>query len=79
MPIATRLSRTPSSAEFAARAAPFSNPLKDTTDGLRGFEITDPDGHVFFLGRPREAPEDDFAEQFTKARGKVQADLKLGC
>ena len=39
-------------AEFARRGAPFSNPLKDTSDGLRGFEITDPDGHVVFFGRP---------------------------
>jgi catechol 2,3-dioxygenase-like lactoylglutathione lyase family enzyme len=41
-------------AEFAGRGAPFSNPLKDTTDGLRGFEITDPDGYVVFFGRPRQ-------------------------
>jgi catechol 2,3-dioxygenase-like lactoylglutathione lyase family enzyme len=41
-------------AEFAARGAPFSNPLKDTADGLRGFEVTDPDGYVVFFGRPRE-------------------------
>ena len=40
-------------AEFAGRSAPFSNPLKDTTDGLRGFEITDPDGYVLFFGRPK--------------------------
>lgn len=41
-------------AEFTERGAPFSNPLQDTTDGLRGFEITDPDGYVIFFGRPRE-------------------------
>ena len=41
-------------AEFSERGAPFSSPLKDTTDGLRGFEITDPDGYVLFFGRPRE-------------------------
>ena len=41
--------------EFAERGAPFSNPLKDTADGLRGFEITDPDGYVVFFGRPRDA------------------------
>ena len=41
-------------AEFAERGAPLSSPLKDTTDGLRGFEITDPDGYVLFFGRPRE-------------------------
>ena len=40
-------------AEFAGRGAEFSNPLKDTADGLRGFEITDPDGYVLFFGRPR--------------------------
>ena len=40
-------------AEFAERGASFSSPLKDTSDGLRGFEITDPDGYVLFFGRPR--------------------------
>ncbi len=40
--------------EFAACGASFSNPLKDTADGLRGFEITDPDGYVLFFGRPRK-------------------------
>ena len=40
-------------AEFAARGVLFSNPLKDTSDGLRGFEVTDPDGYVLFFGRPR--------------------------
>lgn len=43
-------------AEFAARfadtGATFSEPLKDTNDGLRGFEISDPDGYVLFFGRP---------------------------
>jgi len=33
--------------------AAFSMPLKDTHDGLRGFEISDPDGYVLFFGRPR--------------------------
>lgn len=42
-------------AEFAERGAPFSSPLKDTSDGLRGFEITDPDGYVLFFGRPRDS------------------------
>jgi catechol 2,3-dioxygenase-like lactoylglutathione lyase family enzyme len=41
-------------ADFAGRGATFSAPLKDTHDGLRGFEITDPDGYVLFFGRPRE-------------------------
>ena len=44
-------------AEFADRfsdgEAAFSRPLKDTQDGLRGFEIRDPDGYVLFFGRPR--------------------------
>jgi catechol 2,3-dioxygenase-like lactoylglutathione lyase family enzyme len=40
-------------AEFAEHGATFSVPLKDTNDGLRGFEICDPDGYVLFFGRPR--------------------------
>lgn len=40
-------------AEFADHGAVFSAPLKDTHDGLRGFEIMDPDGYVLFFGRPR--------------------------
>jgi catechol 2,3-dioxygenase-like lactoylglutathione lyase family enzyme len=39
-------------AEFAEHGAEFSVPLKDTSDGLRGFEICDPDGYVLFFGRP---------------------------
>src|SRR6185437_12740125 len=31
-------------ADFVAHGAAFSVPLKDTNDGLRGFEVTDPDG-----------------------------------
>lgn len=40
-------------AEFADRGAAFSSPLRDTHDGLRGFELSDPDGYVLFFGRPR--------------------------
>jgi catechol 2,3-dioxygenase-like lactoylglutathione lyase family enzyme len=40
-------------AELDARGVVFSDPLKDTHDGLRGFEICDPDGYVLFFGRPR--------------------------
>jgi catechol 2,3-dioxygenase-like lactoylglutathione lyase family enzyme len=40
-------------AEFADHGAAFSVPLKDTHDGLRGFEIRDSDGYVLFFGRPR--------------------------
>jgi len=40
-------------AEFASRGVNFSVPLKDTADGLRGFELKDTDGYVLFFGRPR--------------------------
>ena len=39
-------------AELASRNVEFSEPVKDTHDGLRGFEIRDPDGYVLFFGRP---------------------------
>jgi len=41
-------------AEFTSRGVMFSVPLKDTSDGLRGFELKDADGYVLFFGRPRE-------------------------
>ena len=40
-------------AEFSSRNVEFSEPLKDTHDGLRGFELKDADGYVLFFGRPR--------------------------
>jgi catechol 2,3-dioxygenase-like lactoylglutathione lyase family enzyme len=40
-------------AEFTSRGVTFSEPLKDTHDGLRGFELKDADGYVLFFGRPR--------------------------
>jgi hypothetical protein len=40
-------------AEFLSRQVEFSEPLKDTHDGLRGFELRDADGYVLFFGRPR--------------------------
>src|SRR5580704_8375090 len=40
-------------AQFAEHGAAFSSPLENTHDGLRGFEICDPDGYVLFFGRPR--------------------------
>ena len=40
-------------AEFASRNVEFSEPLRDTEDGLRGFELKDADGYVLFFGRPR--------------------------
>lgn len=39
-------------AEFAASGAIFSKPIENNNSGLRGFELTDPDGHVLFFGRP---------------------------
>jgi catechol 2,3-dioxygenase-like lactoylglutathione lyase family enzyme len=41
-------------AEFTSRGATFYEPLADTHDGLRGFEIEDADGYLLFFGRPRE-------------------------
>ena len=40
-------------AEFASRDVEFFQPLADTGEGLRGFEIQDADGYVLFFGRPR--------------------------
>ena len=40
-------------AEFASRNVELSEPLADTEDGLRGFELKDADGYVLFFGRPR--------------------------
>ena len=40
-------------AEFSSRNVEFSKPLRDTHDGLRGFELEDADGYVLFFGRPR--------------------------
>jgi catechol 2,3-dioxygenase-like lactoylglutathione lyase family enzyme len=40
-------------AEFSSRNVEFSEPIKDTGEGLRGFEVKDADGYVLFFGRPR--------------------------
>src|SRR6266849_9052214 len=40
-------------AEFASRNVEFFEPLRDTEDGLRGFEIKDADGYLLFFGRSR--------------------------
>jgi catechol 2,3-dioxygenase-like lactoylglutathione lyase family enzyme len=40
-------------AEFSSRHVEFAQPLTDTHDGLRGFELRDADGYVLFFGRPR--------------------------
>lgn len=39
--------------EFGSSNVEFSEPLKDTDDGLRGFELKDADGYILFFGRPR--------------------------
>jgi catechol 2,3-dioxygenase-like lactoylglutathione lyase family enzyme len=40
-------------AEFSSRGVEFFEPLSDTDDGLRGFELQDADGYVLFFGRLR--------------------------
>jgi len=40
-------------AEFASRGVEFFEQLKDTDDGLRGFEVKDADGYLLFFGRTR--------------------------
>ena len=40
-------------AEFSSRNVEFFEPLTDTDDGLRGFELKDVNGYVLFFGRPR--------------------------
>lgn len=40
------------SAEFAGRNVIFFEPLTNTTDDLRGFEVQDVNGYVLFFGRP---------------------------
>jgi catechol 2,3-dioxygenase-like lactoylglutathione lyase family enzyme len=39
-------------AEFAGSDVAFHKPPGRTSEGLRGFEIRDPDGYVLFFGRP---------------------------
>jgi hypothetical protein len=38
--------------QFEANDIAFHNPIRDRDDGLRGFEISDPNGYVLFFGRP---------------------------
>ena len=40
-------------AEFLARNVEFFEPLTDTEDGLRGFELKDVNGYILFFGRVR--------------------------
>jgi hypothetical protein len=44
-------------AEFASRNVEFSQPLMDTHDDLRGFELKDANGYVLFFGRPNSKDE----------------------
>jgi len=46
---------TPAIAPFfvAGDGVTFAPPPGDTSDRLRGFELTDPDGYVLLFGRPR--------------------------
>lgn len=39
--------------ELVGRDVKFRRPLGDTDDGLRGFEVADPDGYVCFFGWTR--------------------------
>ena len=41
-------------AEFASRNVEFFEPLTDTSDDLRGFELQDANGYVLFFGRPNK-------------------------
>lgn len=38
--------------EMAGRGVVFHRPLIEREDGMRGFEVADPDGYVCFFGRP---------------------------
>ena len=38
--------------ELTGRNVRFHAPVEDTDEGLRGFEVADPDGYVCFFGRP---------------------------
>ena len=51
-------------AEYAGVGTLFSKPLQDTTDGLRGFEITDLDGYVIFFGRPIDVEKSERINEF---------------
>ena len=43
-------------AEFAGRGVPFAAPLENTSDGLRGFIVTDPDGYALFFAKVLDQP-----------------------
>ena len=39
-------------AEYDAGGIPFHVPIRNRDEGLRGFEIADPDRYILFFGRP---------------------------
>lgn len=41
-------------AEFTEKGVAFATPLEDNSSGLRGFELSDPDGYILFFGRPKQ-------------------------
>ena len=41
--------------EYAGKGVPMHQPLQDTSDGLRAFEILDNNGYVLCFGRPLES------------------------
>lgn len=46
-------------AEFSLNGVGFWQPLTDTGDGLRGFEVQDIDGYVLFFGRPLNTDQEE--------------------
>ena len=38
--------------EYSSAGVPFNHPLLNNGDGLRGFEVIDPNGYILFFGRP---------------------------
>jgi len=38
--------------EYRLAGVPFSQPLLNNADGLRGFEVIDTNGYILFFGRP---------------------------
>jgi uncharacterized glyoxalase superfamily protein PhnB len=39
--------------EYKSAGVTFYQPLKDNSDGLRGFEVADADGYILFFGTPK--------------------------
>ncbi len=39
--------------EYSKKGVSFRQPLRDDSDGLRGFEVMDADGYILFFGRPK--------------------------